>query len=59
MYNSSFWVSVEALLVEAFNHIFLLSLLPISDFPILIIKPECCQDYRIEEKMLACEINER
>lgn len=59
MYNSSFWVSVEALPVEAFNHIFLLSLLPISDFPILIIKPECCQDYRIEEKMLACEINER
>jgi hypothetical protein len=59
MYNSSFWVSVEALPVEAFNHIFLLSLLPISDFPILIIKPERCQDYRIEEKMLACEINER
>jgi len=58
MYNSSFWVSVEALLAEAFRHIFLLSLLPISDFIILIIKPECCQDYRIEEKMVACEINE-
>jgi hypothetical protein len=49
---------VEALLAEAFRHIFLLSLLPISDFPILIIKPERCQDYRIEEKMVACEINE-
>ena len=58
MYNSSFWVSVEALPAEAFRHTFLLSLLPISDFPILIIKPERCQDYRIEEKMVACEINE-
>ena len=58
MYNSSFWVSVEALLAEAFRHIFLLSLLPISDFPILIIKPEPSQDYRIEEKLMACEINE-
>lgn len=58
MYNSSFWDPVEALPAKALRYIFLLSLLPISDFPKLIIKPECCQDYRIEEKIVACEIYE-
>jgi len=49
---------VEALSAEALRYIILLSLLPISDLPILVIKPERSQDYRIEEKMVACEINE-
>ena len=49
---------MEALSAEALRYIILLSLLPISDFPILIIKSERSQDYRIEEKMVAGEINE-